>query len=70
MNMIGKFVTGLVAVAASGAIILTSTSAGSKSAQPDTTVAAADASQSRVEPFNYGREFVRWVAEPAPANDR
>ncbi len=51
MNMIGKFATSLVAVAAFGAIIFASTGADSmKPAQSATVVAAADASQSRVEP--------------------
>jgi hypothetical protein len=51
MNMIGKFATSLVAVAAFGAIIFASTGAESmKPAQSATVVAAADASQSRVEP--------------------
>jgi hypothetical protein len=71
MNLIGKFATGLVAVAASGAIILASTSAGSQSPDRSATIGAtADGSQSRAEPFNYAREFVRWTEEPAPANAR
>jgi hypothetical protein len=58
MNMIEKFATSLVAVAAFSAIIYASASADSmKSAQPVTFVAAADASQSRVEPFSYPYDF-------------
>jgi len=58
MNMIGKFATSLVAVAAFGAIIFASTSADSmKPARSATTLAAADASQSRVEPFSYPYDF-------------
>jgi hypothetical protein len=46
MNMIGKFATGIVAVAAFGAIIFASTSADSmKPAQSGTVVAKTDAPQ-------------------------
>jgi hypothetical protein len=69
MNMIGKFATSLVAVAAFSAIIFASTSAGSmRSAQSDMVVATADASQSRVDSFSYAHEFTRLVEEPAPAS--
>ena len=58
MNMIGKFATSLVAVASFGAIIFASTSADSmKPAQSATFVAAAGASQSRVEPYSYPYDF-------------
>jgi hypothetical protein len=81
MNMIGKFATSLVAFAAFSAIIFASTSADSmKPAQSATFVAAADASQSRVEPFSYPYDFTLrvepfsypydftlWV-EPLPAS--
>ena len=68
MNMIGKFATTLVAIGAVSAIVFTSTSADSmKPAQSATVVAAADASQSRVEPFSYQYDFTQWV-EPAPAS--
>lgn len=71
MNMIAKFVTSLVAVAAFSAIAYASVSADSmKSAQSDMIVASADASQSKAEPFNYAREFTRWVAEPSLAGAR
>lgn len=71
MNMIGKFVTSLVAVAAFSAIAYASVSADSmKSAKSDMVVAADDASQSKAEPFNYAREFTRWAAEPSLAGAR
>ena len=69
MNMIGKFASSLVAVAAFSAIIYASTGASSlKSDQSDMVVAAADASQSRVDSFSYTHEFTRLVEEPAPAS--
>jgi hypothetical protein len=58
MKMIGKFATTIVAVGAFSAIIFTSTSADSmKPAQSAAFLAAADASQSRVEPFSYPYDF-------------
>ena len=50
MNMIGKFATSLIAVAAFSAIIFASTSADSMKPAPSASVvAAADALQSRAE---------------------
>ena len=50
MNMIGRFSTSLIAVAAFSAIIFASTSADSMKPAPSASVvAAADALQSRVE---------------------
>ena len=64
MNMIGKFATNLVAVGAVSVIVFTSTSADSmKPAQSATVLAAANASQSRVERFRYPYDFTLW-AEP------
>jgi hypothetical protein len=65
MNIIGKFAISLVAIAAFGAIILASTSAGSKSMDQSATIgAAAGAAQSGTERFNYLTEFTRWADEP------
>jgi hypothetical protein len=68
MNMIGKFSTSLVAVAAFSAIIYASTGAGSMKPAQFTVAAAADASQSRVETFSYTSEFMRLIEEPTPAS--
>ena len=69
MNMIGKFSTSLVAVAAFSAIIFASASADSmKPAQSAAVVAAADAPQSSVEPFRYISAFTQLVEEPAPVS--
>lgn len=58
MNMIGKFATTLVAIGAVSAIVFTSTSADSmKPAQSATVFVAADALQSKVEPYSYPYDF-------------
>jgi hypothetical protein len=68
MNMIGQFATSLVAVGAFSAVIFAGTSADSMKPVQFTVVAAADASQSRVESFSYANEFTRLVEEPSPAS--
>jgi hypothetical protein len=69
MNMIGKFSTSLVAIAAFSAIIFASTSADAmKPAQSATVVAAADASQSRVEPLSYPSFNYPYVVAAADAS--
>ena len=64
MNMIGKFATSLVAVAAFSAIIYASTGSDSMNpAQLITAAAAADASQ-----FSEVNPFTRVVEEISPAS--